>query len=105
MGSRPHPIFGAEQYRTEGNTEEAMNLIKKIIPVTALLVAFAVPAQALAAPKGKVQFGHGAYAVAEDDASGVATITVIRRNVPKPTLSQSVLVDYATSDGTAKAGV
>lgn len=82
-----------------------MNQIKKIIPVTALLVAFAVPAQALAAPKGKVQFGSSAYAVAEDDASGAATITVIRRNVPKATLSQSVLVDFATSDGTAKAGV
>lgn len=79
-----------------------MNL-KKLLPLFALF-ALVLPAQAFAAPKSKINFSRSAYAVAEDDSSGVATITVVRKAIPKASLNQSVLVDYATSDGTAKAG-
>src|SRR3954451_1607072 len=81
----------------------AVNL-KKLLPLF-VLFALVLPAQAFAAPKPKVNFSRSAYAVAEDDSSGVATITVVRKAIPKASLNQSVLVDYATSDGTAKAGV
>ena len=54
-----------------------MNL-KKLFPLF-ILLALVVPAQAFAAPKPKVNFSRSAYAVAENDPSGVATITVVRK--------------------------
>src|SRR5438270_5565220 len=63
----------------------------------------ALPASAMAAPKPKVNFSKSAFAVAEDDPAGNATITVFRKGNTKR-VNQTVTVDYATSDGTAKAG-
>src|SRR4051794_9852006 len=80
-----------------------MSLLKKIAPLAALL-ALALPAQAFAAPKPKVNFSQSAYAIAEDNPAGAATITVFRKGNAKR-VDQTVSVDYATSDGTAKAGV
>src|SRR5437868_9646791 len=72
--------------------------------IVALLALAVVPAAAFAAPKPKVNFSSSAYAVAEDDASRAATITVFRQGNAKR-VNQTVAVDYATSDGTAHAGV
>jgi len=80
-----------------------MNLTKKIIPLAAVF-AVVLPAQAFAAPKPKLNFSQSAYAVAEDNAAGVATITVFRKGNTKR-VSQAATVDYSTSDGTARNGV
>ena len=80
-----------------------MTLTKKILPLAALL-ALALPTSAMAAPKAKVQFSSGAFAVAEN--GGSATITVVRPKTGHSTvrLKQPVTVDYRTIDGTARAG-
>src|SRR3954454_7065137 len=80
-----------------------MTLTKKILPLAALL-AIALPASAMAAPKPKVQFSSPAYAVAEN--AGSTTISVIRPRTghSKVRLNQPVTVDFRTVDGTAKAG-
>lgn len=79
-----------------------MTLTKKILPLAAI-VALALPGTALArGPKAKLQFSTAAYAVAED--GGSATITVYRQGNAKR-VNQAATVDYATSDGTAQAGV
>src|SRR3954464_6473327 len=80
----------------------AVNL-KKLLPLF-VLFALVLPAQAFAAPKPKVNFSRSAYAVAENDSSGTATITVFRKGNSKR-VNQTATVDYATSDGTAKAGI
>src|SRR5947209_9533274 len=76
---------------------------KTLIPLLAL-VALAVPAQAMASPKAKVQLSSAAYAVAENQ--GSATITVVRPRAGHSLarLNQAVSVDYTTINGTAKAG-
>lgn len=80
-----------------------MTWTKKILPLAAL-VALALPASAMAAPKAKVQFSAGAFAVAEN--GGSATITVVRPRTGHSTvrLKVPVTVDYRTVDGTARAG-
>jgi Calx-beta domain len=81
-----------------------MTLTKKILPLAAIL-AVALPggtALAKGGPKPKLQFSQSAYAVAEN--GGSATITVYRKGNPKR-VNQSASVDFATSDGTAVAGV
>jgi hypothetical protein len=79
-----------------------MTLTKKILPLAAML-ALVVPGTALAkGPKAKLQFSQPAYAVAEN--GGSATITVYRQGNAKRR-SQAASVDYATSDGSAVAGV
>jgi hypothetical protein len=74
--------------------------LKKLLPLVALF-ALVLPAQAFAAPKPRVNFSQNAYAVAEN--AGVAHITVFRKGNSKR-VNQTATVDYATSDGTAKAG-
>jgi hypothetical protein len=76
--------------------------LKKLLPLF-VLFALVLPAQAFAAPKPRVNFSQNAYAVAENDSSQAATITVFRKGNAKR-VNQTVTVDYATSDGTAKAG-
>jgi hypothetical protein len=81
-----------------------MTLTKKILPLAALL-ALALPggtALAKGGPKPKLQFSQSAYAVAEN--GGSATITVFRKGNAKR-VNQAATVDYATSSGTAVAGV
>src|SRR4051794_9455391 len=101
MGSRPHTTLILETEVQEGNLD--MNLTKKILPLAAL-VALALPASAMAAPKAKVQFSAPAYAAAEN--SGSATISVVRPRTGHSTarLNQPVSVDFTTIDGTARAG-
>src|SRR5689334_15206050 len=80
-----------------------MTLTKKILPLAALL-AMALPGGTALAkgPKPKLQFSQSAYAVAEN--GGSATITVFRKGNAKR-VNQAATVDYATSNGTAVAGV
>jgi hypothetical protein len=80
-----------------------MTLTKKILPLAALL-ALALPGGTALAkgPKPKIQFSQSAYAVAENGVS--ATITVFRKGNAKR-VNQAATVDYATSNGTAVAGV
>lgn len=79
-----------------------MTLTKQILTLTATL-ALALPGTALAkGPKPKLQFSQGVYAVAEN--GGSATITVYRKGNTKR-VNQSASVDFATSNGTAVAGV
>jgi hypothetical protein len=79
-------------------------LLKKILPLAALLAVVLPAGSAMAAPKAKVQLSAPAYAVAEN--AGSATITVIRpRNGHSVArLNQPVSVSYSTHDGTATAG-
>ena len=51
-------------------------MTKKILPVVAL-VALALPASAMAAPKAKVQFSSGAYAVAENSGPAVPAPVIL----------------------------
>jgi len=76
---------------------------KTLIPLTAAL-ALVLPAQAFAAPKPKLNFSKSAYAVAENDSSHAATITVFRKGNAKR-VNQAVNVDYSTADGSGRAGV
>jgi Calx-beta domain len=101
MGSRPEPTLLVETEFQEGN--EAMTLTKKLLSLT-VVMAVALPGTALAkgGPKPKLQFSQSAYAVAEN--GGSATITVFRKGNAKR-VNQSASVDYATSNGTAVAGV
>jgi hypothetical protein len=80
-----------------------MTLTKKLLSLT-VVMAVALPGTALAkgGPKPKLQFSQSAYAVAEN--GGSATITVFRKGNAKR-VNQSASVDYATSNGTAVAGV
>ena len=82
-----------------------MNLIKKILLPTALMAVVLPAGTAMAAPKPRLNFSQSAYAVAEDNAAGAATITVFRKGPPAKRVNQPATVDYSTSDGTAKNGV
>ncbi|HEX4733752.1 MAG TPA: Calx-beta domain-containing protein [Thermoleophilaceae bacterium] len=78
-------------------------MTKKILPLAALLAVALPGGTALAkGPKPKLQFSQSAYAVAEN--GGSATITVFRKGNAKR-VNQAATVDYATSNGTAVAGV
>ena len=102
MGSRPQPTLLLETEVQEGNTEMTLTLTKKILTLAAVL-ALALPGTALAkGPRPKLQFSQGAYAVAEN--GGSATITVFRKGNSKR-VNQSASVDFATSNGSAVAGV
>src|SRR5436309_2793528 len=74
---------------------------KKLLPLITAIAVVLPAGQAFAAPKPKVQFKSSAFAVAENN--GPATITVLRGGNAKR-VNQTVSVDYATSDGSAKAG-
>src|SRR6476620_3141252 len=82
-----------------------MNLIKKILLPTVLMAVVLPAGTAMAAPKPRLNFSQSAYAVAEDDSAGAATITVFRKGPPAKRVNQPATVDYSTSDGTAKNGV
>src|SRR4051794_13302605 len=96
MRQTPGPIFEAEAIPSRGMT---MTLKKILLPLAALL-ALAVPAQAMAAPKSKIKYQGAPYSVFEDAASGKATITLTRTRG----LTRAVSVGWKINGGTATAG-
>src|SRR3954451_18425273 len=102
MGSRPHPIVDLRASPAPLQEGNRSMIRKTLIPLTAAL-ALVLPAQAFAAPKTKLNFSKSAYAVAENDPAHAATITVFRKGNAKPA-NKEVIVDYSTTDGSARAG-
>src|SRR5947208_227470 len=96
MRQAPGPIFEAEASPSRGMT---MTLKKILLPLAALL-ALAVPAQAMAAPKSKFRFAQATYVATEGQGYVDVTVTRTARKGHSK-VDQRSSVSYAVTGGSA----